>query len=504
MAESQLEDAGQTPRQRKTAWRERLGECLGSEGFVEGARLEFKGLSRTERLWRSEILAIAAVERGMREELMLALEECSPNTMGEYRQSLLHKAAAGGWVQLIGALVGAGASVDGREVFGETPMCRAAEAGHVDAVAELVRLGASASLGARRKREQRGREACHGPLHIAAASGQVQLARLLIAAGADIRAPNGGGLAPIELALAHPAMVEALSALDPKWHAREALKNGLFHKACALGHVESAEILLRIEGAAAAVNEIWFVKSALHAASANGHAKCVEMLIGRGVAPNKRDGWGNTPLMEACRGIGAKGALPTIRTLLSAGASPALANQHGETALRILVAMKNDTQAQDATQWAEREAAMLVALPLVAAGVDLEKEDRSGKTPALAAAIAGQWAAVKALHALGADVGQERVLTGGMALGFPMEDISEGCSPALICAARGDLAGMLALHELGVDIFAANKQGVDARALAGRYGRKDILGVLACIQEKKELSIAAEPSIKARAHGPRL
>lgn len=156
MAESQLEDAGQTPRQRKTAWRERLGECLGSEGFVEGARLEFKGLSRTERLWRSEILAIAAVERGMREELMLALEECSPNTMGEYRQSLLHKAAAGGWVQLIGALVGAGASVDGREVFGETPMCRAAEAGHVDAVAELVRLGASASLGARRKREQRG------------------------------------------------------------------------------------------------------------------------------------------------------------------------------------------------------------------------------------------------------------------------------------------------------------------------------------------------------------
>ena len=504
MTGSQAEEPRQTPRQRKEAWRQRLGESLGKKGFIESACSEFKELSDTERLWRSEILAIAAVERGMRDGLALALEECSPNTAGPYGQSLLHKAAAGGWAELVEALVAAGASIDGREVFGETPMCRAAEAGHLETVEVLARLGASTNLGARSKRALRGREACHGPLHIAAASGQVELARLLVAAGADVKAPNSGGLAPMELALAHPEMVEALSAMNPRWHALAAVKSGLFHKACALGQVESAEILLRIQGAAADVNGMWFSKSALHAASANGHARCVEMLMWRGVPPNKRDGWGNTPLMEACRGIGAKGALATIEALLSAGADRAMANKHGETALRILAGQKKEDRAMDACQWTQREAAILAAVPLVAAEVDLEMADHSGKTPALAAAIAGQWAVVKALHGLGADVGRELVLTGGAALGFPMEDLFRGCSPALICAARGDLAGMLTLHELGVDVFAANKLGVDARALARRYGREETLAAVAAVQEKKELGLAAERASKVRARGARL
>lgn len=509
MTAIEAEGAPPAPGRKKAAWRERLAKGLGSEGLIESMRQEFKGLPKAERTWRSEILAMAAVERGLKAELMFALEECSPNTTGMHRLSLLHKAAAGGWVELIAALAEAGANLDAREMSGETPICRAAEHGHMNAVMELSRLGASPSLGQNREnhrenRSLRGSAACHGPLHIAAASGQVELARFLATAGADIKAKDDRGLAPIDLALANPAMVDALSKLDPCWHAREA-RDRLFHRACALGHLESAEILLGIQGADPDVAGVWNTKSALHAASCNGHVECVEMLIRRGVDPNKRDCWGNTPLMEACRGIAGKGALPSIKTLLAAGADASLENKNGENALRILVLVGNSRQKERGVgKLAEGVARMLAALPLVAAGVSLNQADRHGITPALAAAIAGQWAAVKALHELGANVGEERVFVGGIILGFPLDDLRGGCSPALICAARGDLAGMLTLHGLGVDVLAANRLGVDARALAMRFGREDIVGALDAIREQKELGHAAKPAVHAKAWGARL
>ena len=122
-------------------------------------------------------------------------------------------------------------------------------------------------------------------LHWAAVKGRLDVAEVLIAAGADLEAGTRlGGHTPLHAAsrAAHPTLVE---------------------------------MLLRAGGDAAAATSTG--ATALHFAAASGSAAAVEALARHGADPNVREPeWGQTPLMFAA----AAGRASAVRALLDAGA----------------------------------------------------------------------------------------------------------------------------------------------------------------------------------------
>jgi uncharacterized protein len=111
-------------------------------------------------------------------------------------------------------------------------------------------------------------EAGYTPLHYAAYSGHADVARYLIAIGADIGAVS----------------------MDP-------LRNQPLHAAAGSGHTEVARILL---DAGADVNaEQSGQWTALHAAAQRGHPEVVSLLLERGARPDGRSYSGSTPLSLA-------------------------------------------------------------------------------------------------------------------------------------------------------------------------------------------------------------
>src|SRR5690606_1223799 len=79
--------------------------------------------------------------------------------------------------------------------YGHTALMWAAAAGHVDVARLLLDAGASANARS---------TAGDTPLHFAAAGGDAALIDLLLERGADPGAVNAGGRRPIDVALAQP------------------------------------------------------------------------------------------------------------------------------------------------------------------------------------------------------------------------------------------------------------------------------------------------------------
>lgn len=111
-------------------------------------------------------------------------------------------------------------------------------------------------------------EAGYTPLHYAAYFGHTDVARYLIAIGADISAIS----------------------MDP-------LRNQPLHASASSGHTEISRILL---DAGADVNaEQTGQWTALHAAAQKGHLEVVSLLLERGARPDGRSYSGSTPLSLA-------------------------------------------------------------------------------------------------------------------------------------------------------------------------------------------------------------
>lgn len=94
------------------------------------------------------------------------------------KRSPLHYAASKGQAGLAGALLEAGAAVDGKDCTGNTPLHRAAATGRVDVVKLLLDAG-GAKLDARNREQQT-------PLLLAAMGGHHAAALLLAGRGADV------------------------------------------------------------------------------------------------------------------------------------------------------------------------------------------------------------------------------------------------------------------------------------------------------------------------------
>jgi ankyrin repeat protein len=183
----------------------------------------------------------------------------------------------------------------------------------------VVLSAATAAMGAAQQIDTaRAKPAVNTPLHRAVEREDLDEVRRLIRAGADLKAVNRYGVAPISLACArgNADIVEAL--LTAGADANTSLPEGetCLMTAAGTGSLRTVKALL-VRGASVNAVESWRGQTALMWAAAEGHESVVDALIEAGADVQARSKAGFTPLLFAVR----QGSVAAVRSLLKAKAS---------------------------------------------------------------------------------------------------------------------------------------------------------------------------------------
>eukprot|EP01062_Namystynia_karyoxenos_P082922 TRINITY_DN9431_c1_g1_i1.p1 TRINITY_DN9431_c1_g1~~TRINITY_DN9431_c1_g1_i1.p1 ORF type:complete len:1287 (+),score=359.32 TRINITY_DN9431_c1_g1_i1:101-3961(+) len=335
-----------------------LGPALPPSLFAAAARAQ-SGLDRfaylrgrdgkvTGQLLQEKIMQVSsAVIKGREAQFLLLMRELDGSLSERHFNLWLRLASCSGSTAIIHRLV------KERKVspdwVGNDPQRRghlhhAARAGNARAVKELLRLGATADAA-----DLAGRRA----LHIACLIGDEDCAAELINAGCAVRDLDDYGNSALQYAVAS-GMQRA---------AGELVKRGALHgmyglggaeddsarllAACRAGHADVALLMIAHTHADVGYAADDDQSTPLHWACVNGLTDVVTELITRGVAVDPINAEGLTPLHAA-----AASDEGIAKTLLSAGASPAVEDRHGNVALHYATAGR---QVATATQLLHRD-----------------------------------------------------------------------------------------------------------------------------------------------------
>jgi ankyrin len=251
-------------------------------------------------------------------------------------------------------LIAEGLHIDAKDYFGKTALHVAAETGQAEIAALLIEAGADIEAGAPGYPDLRFNGAT--PLIIAALLGQTTVAELLISAGADVNAQNTDILA------------ETRSVL---------------HNAVKAGNKEVAELLI-VNGAYVDAVTRNRLQTPLFVAARTGHRDMVELLISKDANVNAANFNAVTPLYIAV----VSGDFDTVQLLIANGADVHAKLLGGETPLHA-TAYSGNTR---------------IAVLLLANGVEINAADQYGYTPLRRAVDEGQLAMAELLIKEGADI----------------------------------------------------------------------------------------------------
>ena len=277
------------------------------------------------------------------------------NRRYRYDQTVLHIAAARGFLPILELLVNPHASLNPVDANGNTPLDEAVLHDHAEAVRFLLAHGADVHY----THPIDGR----GPFHEACIKGFSDLLPLLIDAGADPVRRDRSGQTPLDLALAYKNanVVGALLKLgsrisESQAAAEEAMETAVLkgqieivrtlleggfdvnrptangttylHDAALKNQKRVAELLIRCGARLDAVNQTG--GTPLHDAALGGSVDVINLLLDHGANINAADAEsGATPLMLAA----SLDRPSAAAVLLKRGADPALKDRHGATAL---------------------------------------------------------------------------------------------------------------------------------------------------------------------------
>eukprot|EP00931_Biecheleriopsis_adriatica_P120003 TRINITY_DN95154_c0_g1_i1.p1 TRINITY_DN95154_c0_g1~~TRINITY_DN95154_c0_g1_i1.p1 ORF type:complete len:601 (+),score=82.64 TRINITY_DN95154_c0_g1_i1:46-1848(+) len=270
----------------------------------------------------------------------------------------LNMAAELGHFEVLRILIDAGANPDLRTDSGESALCLAAQKGFTSVVRFLIDVGASVRAGTDNV------EDVENPLFPAAQQNQVEIARLLINARADL---NAGNPTPLFVAAYH-------------------------------GHLEVVRLLIDCGADKDAANSDG--KTPLWVAALQGHAGVARFLLEAGSdkdkAPSEEDALqcGATPLFKAAQ----NDCLDVVRILIAAGADMNQPYADGATPM-FIAAMNGSVE---------------VVRCLLNALADMNKANLHGATPFHTAAGNGHLEVVRLLHSYGAK--QQAMLNGATPL----------------------------------------------------------------------------------------
>ncbi len=210
------------------------------------------------------------------------------------------------------------------------------------------------------------------PLDVAAMRGSVEMVKFLLDRGADINKADNNKSTPLSFAISgrQGAVVRLLleRGADPKVIGA----NGLADLLPRVGHTGDTELAGYVLSQGVDVNYADDGgTTAMLAAAWGGHAELLRFLVSKGGDVNKADRDGDTPLMIALQG----GHAEAVGALLAAKADLRAAEQHfGRTPLHVAVlAGKAD-----------------LVRALLDAGAPLDAQDRAGRRPIDLAVAQGQ------------------------------------------------------------------------------------------------------------------
>jgi len=240
---------------------------------------------------------------------------------GPNGQTALLKVCFGGSLDIATVLVDAGADVNLKSTQGFAPLFAAVQNKHKPVVEYLLTKGAHIN----EKNGQTGLTA----LYKACVDGSLDIATVLLDAGADVNLKSTQGYTPLYAAVQskHKPVVEYLlskgASIDEKLGP---LGLTAFYKASIDGSLDIAKVLV---DAGADIN----MKSTegytpLFVAVQNKHKPVVEYLISKGARIDEKNGQNNdTALHKAC----VTGSLEVVKILVDAGADINAVNKQGET-----------------------------------------------------------------------------------------------------------------------------------------------------------------------------
>lgn len=257
------------------------------------------------------------------------------------------------------------------------------------------------------------------PLHVAASAGQVDVARVLIAANADLEADSESGERPIFSALMpldasdkfQSMIIKAEAGGAPLDFAEAARLSGISagseNEGARSGRMQILQLLME-RGA----KTEWGDLTLLHEAAVVSDSAFVSILLDKGLRVNARDGGGRTPLHIAAMA----GNKPVAKALLDRGADIDPLDRASQTPLHLaalggqlaVVDLLIGSQAIVDAQRADGRTALhiaaaaknaAVALRLMEAGADVGVTDKEGWTPLHSACSSGSKEIVEALLA---------------------------------------------------------------------------------------------------------
>jgi ankyrin repeat protein len=265
-------------------------------------------------------------------------------------------------------------------------------------------------------------------LGIAALYGHAEIARVLIAAGANVGADQDGESALMVAAhQGHTAIVTVLLEAGADWRMKD--RDGMT-ALMAAASANRAGVVQALLAKGAEVNAVSAGgASALTAAAFGGHVEAAEALLAGGADVNIRDSAGRTPLMAAALG----GNVPLARTLIGKNADLEATDTGGSTALTY-AAVNGHAEFIDVL-------------------------DKAGLKKGADLALAF---AVRACH--------PAVVERFLASGTPLTGTIDGV-PLLVLAAGGNCGDvMTALLDRGVDVNIADPAGTTALMTAAGQG----------------------------------
>ena len=179
------------------------------------------------------------------------------------------------------------------------------------------------------------------PLHIAAENNLIEMAKFLIAHGADVNAQDVSGETPLAVAAAAGNINKALRAKSARMMefliARGANVNlgniahqTVLYNAVGLDNVQAVEVLLR-NGAEVNGKEDTEKRVPLHEAALYGDIHIIKLLVEHDADINAQDIGGNTPLHLAI----SNGEINGTEILVKMGANIATVNKQGQTPLHM-------------------------------------------------------------------------------------------------------------------------------------------------------------------------
>ena len=274
-------------------------------------------------------------------------------------------------------LLSHGADVNAKDVFFQTPLHYAATTGNIEMAKMLLSRKADV--------DAKNRSYYSRPLHLAALNGDTSMAKLLIEHGANVNAQDAFG-APLNMAAGRD-MVKLL--LDNKADVGMKNRDGF----TPLHLAEDKEIAQILIAHGANLGSTGYAgRTPLHQAAMINHNDMVEWFCSKGSPVNALDSKGQTPLMLSLSmqgyNIHAKTRTETVRILLKYGADLSCRDEKGWTLLHYAIRESNED---------------IVDL-LLKRGMDINAKDKYGYTPLHWAVTNKDKKMVELLVSRGADV----------------------------------------------------------------------------------------------------